>query len=83
MPTAKRKAPKKPSAAEVKRRAMARKKHKPAKKTAAQKILSKKKITNKEAAKLIEKKQKAKRISIEKRKHMLKNRPGKSGFKMA
>ena len=83
MPTSRKKAPKKPSPAEVKRRAMAKKKAGPKKKTATQKTLAKKKITNKEAAALIKKRQKAARIKTQTKLHMLKNKPGKSGFKGA
>lgn len=73
MPTARKPARKKASPAEVKRRAMATKKHKPAPKSP----LAKKKITNKETAALMAKESKARKLKREVKKHMKKNRPSK------
>lgn len=82
MPTAKKAAPKKPSRAEQARRKFVKTKPKP-KTSAVKKALAKKKISNKTAKTLIDKALKAKKLRIERQKHMLKNRPGKAGYKSA
>lgn len=72
-----RKAPAKPKTAHQKRvtKLTAGGKPGPKKKSAESKIMSKKKITNKEAAKVLKKQSKARKLKREVKKHMKDNKP--------